>query len=340
MPTVRQAVASCSDLLHRWLPPARRRLVLWSGREIVAAVFLTSIFWPAFGMEVLDKSGFFHYCYGDDVLKTLKEASKPDATPGQKRLGELALARLNLWLPILILPFQVASLPLLFYFGSGSRPYQMGLTCQRGWQNVGLGILGAVILTPVVVGVNLLVNTIFQNYTEVVVEEHPFMRQVGAMQPSEYVALFCAVVVAAPVLEELMVRGILQQWFATRRWGGHLAMVSALLFALGKRQDDFKAAWRGEGELWHALLPALFVVAMVPGYLVVWKSSRTSVGPAVFGSALLFGALHSAVWPSPVALFVFGLFQGWLFQRTQSLVGPVVVHALFNSAGYLLIVWR
>jgi membrane protease YdiL (CAAX protease family) len=46
---------------------------------------------------------------------------------------------------------------------------------------------------------------------------------------------------------------------------------------------------------------------------------------------VLFAAMHSSVWPTPVALLVLGLALGTLAARTKSLVGPIVVHALFNA---------
>jgi membrane protease YdiL (CAAX protease family) len=332
MSTVSRAAGSCLAVVQRWLPPARQRLVPWSGVEILTAVFLMS-FWQAVGVAVLDAVYFFSWYYGEDILQAAQSTADP-------AVRELALVRIGLWLPILILPFQVASLLLLFNRVSGTWPYQMGITCRRGRQNLGLGVLGALIVTPAVLGVNVLVNKIFQEYTHVVVQEHPYMREAGHMQLPEYIALFYAVVIAAPLLEELLIHGVLQQWFATRSWGGHLAMAAALVVALAKRKDDIVAGWRGDGQLVHALLPALFVLAMVPGFLAVWKWSRGPVWPAIYGTGLLFAVLHAPVWPSPIALFPFGLFQGWLFQRTQSLVGPVVVHALFNGVSYLVIVWR
>ena len=42
---------------------------------------------------------------------------------------------------------------------------------------------------------------------------------------------------------------------------------------------------------------------------------------AIYGTSLLFAAMHSGVWPSPIALFVLGLGLGWLAYRTRSLVG-------------------
>ena len=66
-------------------------------------------------------------------------------------------------------------------------------------------------------------------------------------------------------------------------------------------------------------------------------SSRTGVGPVVFGTALFFAAVHSNVWPTPVALFLLGLGLGWLAVWTRSLIAPVVVHSLFNGVSFLLL---
>jgi hypothetical protein len=134
-------------------------------------------------------------------------------------------------------------------------------------------------------------------------------------------------------VEEVVVRGALLRWCARRPWGGHLAMAGALLIAPAKRWDGITRAWGSRGPLLLELAPALFVLALLPVYLAVWKGSRTPFGPALLGTALLFAAAHSFAWPTPVPLFVLALGLGWLAHRTQSLVGPIVVHAAFNAVG-------
>jgi membrane protease YdiL (CAAX protease family) len=46
-------------------------------------------------------------------------------------------------------------------------------------------------------------------------------------------------------------------------------------------------------------------------------------------------------WPNPVPLFVLGLGLGWLAVRTNGVLVPILVHALFNavSAVFLLPGW-
>jgi hypothetical protein len=164
-------------------------------------------------------------------------------------------------------------------------------------------------------------------------------------------------------------------------WGAHAGMGLALLFALfssinahSHRQqlirDDpdaaVAAAFAEKSDPIFAnsvvsdFMPVLFILAMVPVYLVVWWRSapskaiappvnypdiepsdasqlRYSNAPAVFATALLFGAVHSFAWPTPVALFVLGLVLGYLALRTRSLVAPVILHSLFNGVSFVLL---
>ena len=89
--------------------------------------------------------------------------------------------------------------------------------------------------------------------------------------------------VAAPVLEELVFRGVLQPWFAGRPWGGHLALASAFLLALLARRERIVDAWHAPGgaagtlpgwPLLDACVPALFIAALVPFYLLTCRPSR------------------------------------------------------------------
>jgi membrane protease YdiL (CAAX protease family) len=59
---------------------------------------------------------------------------------------------------------------------------------------------------------------------------------------------------------------------------------------------------------------------------------------AIWASAALFAAVHSHVWPSPVPLVVLAVGLGYLYLRTRSLVGPIVVHAMFNAVSALYLV--
>jgi membrane protease YdiL (CAAX protease family) len=63
-----------------------------------------------------------------------------------------------------------------------------------------------------------------------------------------------------------------------------------------------------------------------------WAEANANL--AIFGSALLFAVVHP--WPNAIALFVMGLVLGWLSRRTQSLIGPITFHALFNLTTFIV----
>jgi membrane protease YdiL (CAAX protease family) len=300
--------------------------------EILLIVFLALV-WASFSAAVLQAVGFYEWFYGPDLVAIARDTG-PDVDRAAQRLAQV---RLSLWSGGLTFVLQFASVLGVMYLLSGTRPRDLGLTTRRLRINLLAGLLTALALTPAVYLLNLLV---VQLHGETGIQEHPFT-QIGSagLTAGEWVLLALAAVVAAPLGEELLFRGILQPWFATRSWGGHLAMATAFLVALGTRADLLRSAWKdGLGAVIREGAPALSVLALVPVYLLIRWRSRGPVAPALFGTAVLFGWVHARVWPSPIPLTLLGLGLGYLAYRTQSLVGPIVVHALFNGTAFILLV--
>jgi membrane protease YdiL (CAAX protease family) len=318
---------------RRLLPRARQRVVPWNSAEVVA-VFLLSYLCLILVAQMIVSSGLAGRFYGRD---SLSELLKDDTA--QMRLGLLTAA--------LAAPLQVASILGFLYMISGTRPYQVSVTTNRIGRNALLGVLGCVLLAPVVEGLFLLVEWLLLHLEPGGLTDHPFteLAQKNALAPVErFLLLPLAAVVAAPVVEELLFRGVVQRWARGRWWGGHATMGGAAALVLyGRSEAISKLMDAGGTPGWSALLealaPALFVLALVPIFLWVFRASRTPFGPALFGTSLLFAAVHSSVWPSPVALFVLALGLGWLAERTQSLVGPIVLHGLFNGIACVQLIW-
>src|SRR5262249_55241457 len=138
--------------------------------------------------------------------------------------------------------------------------------------------------------------------------------------PAELVLIVVAAVVVAPVLEELLFRGVTQRWAARRPWGGLATMAGALLVSLFFSLERMGRALKPSAgplevpallQAFATFAPSLFVLAMFPGFLWVCRKARTPFGPALYGTSLFFATMHSSVWPSPVALFVLALGLGW-----------------------------
>ena len=230
-------------------------------------------------------------------------------------------------------PSRLLTIPLIFSAFSGTRLNQLGLTTVRFGRNVLLGIAGWMALVPPVFGIFQLFRYFNSQLVEPNVEKH-ILEQLAELHlfPTEWFLLFFTAMVSAPLLEELMFRGVLQPWFAERRWGGHAAMLGALAFAVFYRWEGMQTARPDGLASWaNAAAPALFVIALVPSYMLVYWRSRTPLAPAIFGTSLMFACTHAAVWPTPIPLFVLALGLGMLASRTHSLVGPIVLHSLFNG---------
>jgi membrane protease YdiL (CAAX protease family) len=170
-------------------------------------------------------------------------------------------------------------------------------------------------------------------------DEHPAAKFVSDTSLAQFLFLL-SVCVAAPLMEEILFRGVLLPW------------------AIGGRERD-------AGPLnAPPLAPPAFRPWFVMGFAVLLSATRGSVGPIVFAgvltvglavvwttvwrgkrhvrgvyaSAALFAMVHSAVWPSPIPLFLLGLGLGWCAVRTRGVLVPAMVHGLFNavSAVYVL----
>jgi membrane protease YdiL (CAAX protease family) len=240
-------------------------------------------------------------------------------------------AEYNLWLSVWIFPFDLLTVIVVFCVLGTTKPFQLGLSFNRPWENVGVACLCWLAVTPLVFGVNFLADLVF------VAQPHPLQQLASeALSPMNGVLIGLSALVLAPIWEELVFRRIIQSWLAQRDWGGHVGMLLALLVAfapvVGLLNDDVPIE---RAMLVSKLRPVLFVIFMFLCFLCLhWllrgsKADRNVIG-GIYATALLFGIVHSS-WPTPIPLFFLGLGLGFLAYRTQSLIGPIVLHSLFNA---------
>jgi membrane protease YdiL (CAAX protease family) len=198
-------------------------------------------------------------------------------------------------------------------------------------------VVGFCVMTPFIRGINSGLALLWRQWVMAPVE-HPLQKMTQAHPaPIDWVIGLTAAVVTAPILEELLFRGILQPWCVSRRYGGDLAVAGAVGVAAFYTTPNVAHAGDARGAL-IAGAPLLFALAMVPVYLVLRNRYRSATVNGLFGTALLFGVAHAAVWPTPVALTVLGVGLGLLYHRTQSVVPPTVAHALFNGLSFIQLV--
>jgi membrane protease YdiL (CAAX protease family) len=305
------------------LPPQRYRLVPWGVAEVILIAIVAYVVIPPIVFQALKSMGFYPWLYGPD-FQFPKLADDADKIPA------IINSRLGIWIEIFSTPFQIACIPLLLYLSNGTRPYQIGLTGHRWARDIVLACISWFIFSLPVMGVNFLAGWLYALVAHKEPETHPIVILARTQPKSlEVVAIIFMAMIKAPVWEELLFRGVVQNWLAARSWGGELAITLAVIVAFFGRD---------KAGLW----PMAFILAMLPGYFLTaqatwrWLPDSQAIR-AIYGTSLLFAAFHSSVWPTPVALFFLSLGLGYLALRTQSLVGPMVLHSLFNAVASVAI---
>ncbi len=310
--------------------PQRYRFVPWSGFEVCFVFLAAFVLLPAFLNDVLNRTGFFNWLYGPGF--------DPAAVPD----GELMEARRRLWVSALAFPFQFIGTVLALRLLSGTRPFQLGLTSAGAVQNTVSGWLMWLVLTPPVLLLHIVVGWAYWVSEGVPPEQHVLTRLAqGQPSPAEWILIVLSAIVIAPVLEELLFRRVLQGWANGRPRGAAIIIAVAFALTLGRSLEKITKGGDGAnlGGAFRALEPVLFVLMVIPvcflGERLIRRWLRQPYAArAIFSTALLFAVSHD--WPTPVPLFVLGLGLGYLAYRTQSLIGPILVHALFNGVACLL----
>jgi membrane protease YdiL (CAAX protease family) len=197
-------------------------------------------------------------------------------------------------------------------------------------------VLAWVVLTPLVLVFHVGVVQVF-TALDWKADEHPLtqFREGALLDQAIFMLQAC---VAAPLIEEVLFRGLLLPWVIGGRERG--AGVSAPLFA-----PPSVRPWLVMG--FAALVaantgkpgPMIFVGVLAGGLAVVWVAVRRGKRHVrgVYATAAFFAAVHSGVWPSPVPLFLLALGLGWLAVRTRGVLVPFVVHGLFNAVSAVFV---
>lgn len=264
-----------------------------------------------------------------------------------------------LWGPVVVDPALAGVLLSLIALQGGRNPFPA-----QGWaRNFVAGYLTWLLVTPVVYVVFVLATKGNEWLMDRPPDKHPLIPAVEQAGPWGWVLLLLQTILLAPVVEELVFRGLLLPWLVQSRPKAPqtavtlppilrptmilgLAIGVAMLLHSGGLAKAMEAGDRR--EVANHLVPAAFFLILLPIDLFLprvrplrrfLRIRSVQHARAIWASSALFAAVHANVWPSPVPLFVLALGLGYLYLRTRTLIGPVVVHGLFNavSAIYLLL---
>ena len=364
-----------------WLPMPRLRPGAWSGLEVFLTLCIMQGF-PVLIVGTLLSLRVFAALFGPE----------PTADAPIAELGMYQLRCYNVSSP-LILTVCLGMILIALHARTLTRPQQFGLTWARWPANVALALVGFIVVVPLVLGLHVPLALVFPG------RPHPLITLgKGTLEEWEWMFLAFQSVVAAPLLEEVVFRGVFQGWLRRATLQGHVTVCVATLFYGGSGLLFFLSAvvadTLGLGTMtttpeWLDLTyPFVFSLALVAGYafslrkmarkfelsemeMQAWyvqpaagsleatehlteeqarerrlkirdedekrqrQWAEANANLAILGSAMFFAVAHSAAWPAPFALLFFGLVLGWLAKRTQSLVAPIALHALFNLVAFI-----
>lgn len=342
---------------HRWLPLDRLRPVTWSGRDVFLS-FCLFIGFREVVVAMLWALGFFATTIGP-----LPEDNASEAVVRAYYLrAHFVSSPLSL---ALILGFIVT----MMFARSGARPHHYGLSWARWPVNAAVGAAMFVMMRPIIMAIFAVASQVLtpeadpflelakEGFTEwewflfafQITVASPILEEIlcrGILQGwlrratlgGHLTILFSSVLLTAVVNQTALT----QLNFGSVIFISSLAIVYGFLLYRLKHQFMLSDV---ETQDWqtHAHDPYLGsqVAASEEEARALRERARArdearaedwadaNARLAIYGSAMFFAALHSN-WPGPIALFPMGLALGWLARRTQSLVGPIVFHALFN----------
>lgn len=297
--------AKSISLCPRWRLPR----FVWPG-QIILAVFVLSFLLPPVLAPIADATGVYSRLYPSGFPPQPESASEDDA---RNLAGTLKM----MWARLAVLPAVLTAAVAMSRFDSRQRLRNLP-------RSVTLGTLGFLTFGAITFGLNVMVEITFRLLGGTP-DEHVLSKLGRTGDGYGGVLFVLSACVVAPVLEEFTFRGLLVPWAGGRRYRPWLLMAwASVVVVLVTRQP---------------VIPLVFVAVLAAAQpLVRWPGKRT--GRAIWSSSVLFAAVHSAVWPSPIPLFVLALGLGYLTARTRSWLPAAIAHGLFNLVSTLFVFSR
>lgn len=299
------------------LPPVTRPAVPWG----IGSVALVMLAWVAFSLAI---SILYSSLTGGSDAKIVDPAGGP-AKPIPR---ELTLAEVML-LVTLVNGVLLLTIPPLLRLTSGARLADLGFDPRGLGRQVRVGAAAFLVVSPFVYAFNGLTALIWKPTSHKLEKMVRDERSAGIAQ----LAIVSAVLLA-PAAEELIFRGVLQSWLYQffRRGAASRRRCDPPLDPPETAEPPASAPIDELSELASTSSPPVDDL-----FGPVWLRLERAEILAILLTSMLFGVVHLPQWPAPLAIFVLSLGLGLVYQRTGSLVSSVVMHALFNGLGTLLL---
>src|SRR5271157_1787033 len=266
----------------------------------------------------------------DGESKDVKAGSQgpgPEAPPEQSLAELMFQSALSNGLLLVLVPAFVR-------LTSGAGLADLGLYRREWPRQMGIGVQAAMLMTPLVWAIQFLAVLIWRSQT------HPVEQMVlEKLTPGVAILAVLSTMVLAPLIEELLFRGILQRWLGgfvedrplpttTIQENGRSANLEPESSSFFLDSNDPPTESTAIGPVSE--------ISLSDHHLQEQPSSRSSNLPILLTS-IFFAAMHLPQWPAPIAIFLLSMALGTVFQRTGSLLASITMHATFNGINTLLL---
>jgi membrane protease YdiL (CAAX protease family) len=231
----------------------------------------------------------------------------------------LQLAVINSLLLVLV-PWLVREL-------SGASLADLGIRLEYWRQDIAIGVVAALLMTPAVYAVQSLAVRIWRS------QQHPVEEMVmGRFSIGVAVLAVLSTMILAPMIEELLFRGIIQRWL-TALLSGHRSITA--------KPDEAPSGLWDTSDLDQPLTAieadqSRVVDETEPSDIPSGTPARAVV-LSILLTSFIFAAMHLAQWPAPIAIFLLSMALGILYQSTGSLIAVIAMHGTFNGFSTLLL---
>ena len=185
----------------------------------------------------------------------------------------------------------------------------LGFQFDKMKNDVWLGLIAFTATAPVIYFLQFVLKLIYNQFAD---EEaaHPIEKMLHENSSGSVVfwAIFAAVI-AAPIVEEFLFRGILQGWLEKAFYRTRI-LVNAQLAGETNGEDITLATPTAPTFMWQPIIL----------------------------SSITFALLHAGHGPDPIPLFFLAVVLGYLYAKTHRILPGIVVHMALNGLSMLILI--
>jgi len=87
-----------------------------------------------------------------------------------------------------------------------------------------------------------------------------------------------------------------------------------------------------------AVLSPIYEELFYRGFIYTWLRERLGIWSSMVISSLIFTVVHIPTYNTLLLNFLVGIICAWVYEKTESVVSSIIVHAVFNAIAVILTV--